>query len=54
MELATLLRPQIVPFVFYVQRQSVREMMSLGNADTVFISNYDHNYDDMVHIQSFV
>ena len=42
----------IVPFALYVCAMASREKMSSGNADTAFLSNCDHDYNYMVHIQS--
>ena len=44
----------IVTFALYVCAIASREKMSSGNADTAFVSNCDHDYSYMAHIQSTV
>ena len=44
----------IVPLALYVCTMASREKMSSGNADTAFVSNCDHDYNYMAHIQSIV
>ena len=44
----------IVPFALYVCAMVSREKMSSGNADTAFVSNFDHDYSYMACVQSTV
>ena len=40
-------------FALYVCAMASREKMSSENADIAFVSNCDHDYNYMVHIQKY-
>ena len=44
----------IASFALYICAMASSKKMSSGNADTAFVSNYDHDYNYMAHIQSIV
>ena len=41
-----------VPFALYVCAMASGEKVSSGSADTAFVSNCDHDYNYVVHIQT--